>query len=73
MKKTLLTIALCAAAAFANGPKDHGPKTPDIKTPTKPDVGPKAASTPRAPQSRTDTVDRPCDRLVDVPLWCPRP
>lgn len=55
-------------------PKAPEPKAPDVKTPSKPDAGTKAPSTPpeSRSQTRSDTVDRPCDR-IDSPFWCPKP
>lgn len=76
MKLTaLIPFALALAISFtahATRQSDHckpEPKPRDPPAVSKPE--PKAPAA-RAPQSRTDTVDRPCDRLVDVPVWCPR-
>lgn len=78
MKYIILVLAFAAAQAIAtgkHGPKDGGPRTPDIKTPpTKPE--PKAQpSTPRAPQSRDEgqrDTSPLCSRWPTM-LFCDRP
>lgn len=73
MKYIILTLAFAAAQALAHGKPDI--KTPpDVKTPSTGPKTPGAPSAPsRSPQSRSDTVDRPCDLLIDAPFWCQRP
>lgn len=74
MKTTaLIPFALALAislTAHATRQIDHckpEPKPRDPPVVSKPE--PKAPAA-RAPQSRRDTVDRPCDRGIDAPVWC---
>lgn len=73
MKYIILVLAFAAAQAIAtgkHGPKDHTPRTPDIKTPGTP----AASKAPEPRQSRTEPDhDRPCERQEIKPYWCPRP
>lgn len=64
MKHAILILALLTSAAYANkAPHDCEPRTkPEPPAVSKPE--------PRAPQSRSDTVDRPCDRGEQAPVWC---
>ena len=68
MKKILALLSLSLAlSAQATQKPDHckpEPKPRDPPAVSKPE--------PRAPQSRSDTVDRPCERGDRAPVWCPR-
>lgn len=65
MKYIVLVLAFAAVQAMATQKPDHckpEPKPRDPPAVSKPE--------PRAPQSRSDTVDRPCDRGEQAPVWC---
>jgi len=69
MKKTLIAIALLSCSLAYATQREHNcePKSP----PTKSEPPAVSKPEPRGQQSRSDTVDRPCDRAVQLrPLWC---
>lgn len=66
MKKTLIAIALLSCGLAYATQREH-----NCEPRTKPEPPAVSKPEPRGQQSRSDTVDRPCDRAEQLrPLYC---